>query len=128
MNNILISNAELEIMNVIWDKEYVSTNDVVTQLNETSWNPSTIMTMLKRLEKKGAIAHKKEGRMFLYYPLILKDDYVKQETHKFINKFFQGKASIVVNSFIENPPKTYTSKYNRTKEGRRFWNFFNGSF
>ena len=102
MNNILISNAELEIMNVIWDKEYVSTNDVVTQLNETSWNPSTIMTMLKRLEKKGAIAHKKEGRMFLYYPLILKDDYVKQETPKFINKFFQGKASIVVNSFIEN--------------------------
>ena len=102
MNNILISNAELEIMNVIWDKEYVSTNDVVTQLNETSWNPSTIMTMLKRLEKKGAIAHKKEGRMFLYYPLILKDDYVKQETHKFINKFFQGKASSVVNSFIEN--------------------------
>ena len=102
MNNILISNAELEIMNVIWDKEYVSTNDVVTQLNETSWNPSTIMTMLKRLEKKGAIAHKKEGRMFLYYPLILKDDYVKQETHKFINKFFQGKPSIVVNSFIEN--------------------------
>ena len=48
-----ISDAEFEVMNIIWKYAPINTNDIVEQLSKNkSWNPKTIQTMLFRLEKK----------------------------------------------------------------------------
>ena len=58
-----ISDAEFEVMNIIWKYAPINTNDIVEQLSKNkSWNPKTIQTMLFRLEKKGVITHEKESR------------------------------------------------------------------
>ena len=64
-----ISEAEFEVMQIIWDKAPINTNEIVGLLSAASdWSPKTIQTMLIRLEKKGAVTHEKEGRVYVYSP------------------------------------------------------------
>lgn len=102
MNNLpQISDAEFEVMSIIWKYEPISTNDVVERLSKNKkWSPKTITTMLFRLEKKGVIYHEKEGRVFVYSALIQKDAYLKAERSAFINRFFDGALNQMVVSYL----------------------------
>ena len=96
-----ISDAEFEVMSIIWKYEPISTNDVVERLSKNKkWSPKTITTMLFRLEKKGVIYHEKEGRVFVYSALIQKDAYLKAERSAFINRFFDGALNQMVVSYL----------------------------
>lgn len=62
-----ISDAEFEVMDVIWKYAPISTNEITDRLAKVKeWSPKTIYTMLSRLEKKGVIVHEKESRVFVY--------------------------------------------------------------
>ena len=96
-----ISDAEFEVMSIIWKYEPISTNDVVERLSKNKkWSPKTITTMLFRLEKKGVISHEKEGRVFVYSALIQKDAYLKAERSAFINRFFDGALNQMVVRYL----------------------------
>lgn len=103
MNNPQISEAEFEVMKVIWDNEPISTNDIVNIVTKTSdWNMRTVHTLISRLDKKGAICHKKEGRTFVYSSVVKKDEYIKTESKSFVKKFYDGTANKMVVNFIKN--------------------------
>ncbi|WP_313524168.1 BlaI/MecI/CopY family transcriptional regulator [Anaerotignum sp.] len=96
-----ISDAEFEVMNIIWKYAPINTNDIVDQLSRNkSWNPKTIQTMLFRLEKKGVIVHEKESRIFVYSPLIKKEAYLEAEGKAFVNRFFDGALSQMVVNYL----------------------------
>lgn len=77
------SEAEYEVMKVIWSKAPISTNEVTYCLKEaTEWSPKTIQTLLKRLVQKGAITYEKKNRVFVYTPLVAKEDYLSQESER----------------------------------------------
>lgn len=96
-----ISQAEFVVMDVVWRYAPISTNDVVDRLVKTTeWTPKTIQTMLSRLEKKGVIAHRKESRIFVYYPLIEKEAYSEAEGKNYLDCFFDGAFNQMVVSFL----------------------------
>lgn len=65
-----ISEAEFEVMKVIWKYAPISTNEVTEKLTQTTdWSPKTIQTMLKRLVTKKALTYEKQSRVFVYTPL-----------------------------------------------------------
>ena len=98
-----ISDAEFEIMNLIWKYAPISTNEIVERLSKTKdWSPKTIFTMLSRLEKKGVISHEKESRVFIYSARVSKERYVESESKTFANRFFDGAMKQVVVSFLNN--------------------------
>lgn len=102
-----ISDAEFEVMNIIWKYEPISTNDIVERLSRhKKWSPKTIQTMLFRLEKKGVITHEKESRVFVYSPLIKKEVYLKFEGKAFLNRFFDGALSQMVVSYLNQSELT----------------------
>ena len=106
-NSFSISEAEYQVMKLIWDKAPVSTKEVTEILTvESSWKPKTIQTLLSRLVKKGAIGYKKEGRVFVYTPLIKEEDYVEQESSSFLNKFYDGALNSMVVNFLEQDKLT----------------------
>ena len=106
-NSFSISEAEYQVMKLIWDKAPVSTKEVTEILTvESSWKPKTIQTLLSRLVKKGAIGYKKEGRAFVYTPLIKEEDYVEQESSSFLNKFYDGALNSMVVNFLEQDKLT----------------------
>ncbi|WP_284036592.1 BlaI/MecI/CopY family transcriptional regulator [Neobacillus sp. 114] len=98
-----ISEAEYEVMKVIWNYEPISTPEVVEKLsNKSDWKPNTIHTMLARLVKKKALHARKDGRVFIYSSLVEKDQYVEQKSKSFLQQFFGGTLNSMVLNFIEN--------------------------
>ena len=66
-----ISEAEFEIMKVVWKYAPISTNEITEKLLQTTnWSPKTIQTLIKRLVTKGALTYKKQSRMFIYTPTV----------------------------------------------------------
>lgn len=98
-----ISEAEYEVMKVIWKYAPINTNEVTEHLTRTTdWNPKTIHTLLKRLVTKGAITYEKQSRIFVYTPLIKESEYVSQESSSFLKRYFHGDISAMVSSYLEN--------------------------
>ncbi|MFJ5625078.1 BlaI/MecI/CopY family transcriptional regulator [Peribacillus loiseleuriae] len=97
-----ISEAELEVMKIIWKHPSINTNEVIEKLSKTSnWSPKTIQTMLLRLIKKGALNHYKESRVFVYTPNVDEINYVENESHSFLNRFYNGTLNSMVLNFLE---------------------------
>ena len=98
-----ISEAEYEVMKIIWDRAPISTNEIVELLSKMkAWSPKTMQTMMIGLEKKGAVRHEKQGRLYIYSPMVRKEDYVDMESRSFLNRFYNGTLKSMVSSFIEN--------------------------
>lgn len=96
-----ISEAEYQVMKVIWDKAPISTTDVVIELTKTSeWTPKTIQSLLGRLVKKGALAYEKESRVFVYTSLVKEEDYLEKESDTFLNRFYNGAINSMVVNFL----------------------------
>ncbi|CAH0343929.1 BlaI/MecI/CopY family transcriptional regulator [Bacillus sp. CECT 9360] len=97
-----ISEAELEVMKIIWKHPNINTNQVIEKLSKSStWSPKTIQTMLLRLIKKDALSHYKEGRVFVYTPNVAESDYVEIESRSFLNRFYNGALNSMVLNFLE---------------------------
>ena len=98
-----ISEAEYEVMKVLWNDAPISTNEVTDKLvKTTNWNPKTIHTLLKRLVQKGAVTYRKEGRVFVYTPLVEKKEYLTKENDHFLNRFYNGKISSMVTNYLNS--------------------------
>ena len=97
-----ISEAEFQVMKIVWEHAPVSTNQVTEYLvRTTKWSPKTIQTMLKRLVQKKALTYDKEGRVFIYTPLFGQQDYVNQESRHFLQRFYNGNVVSMVTAFMD---------------------------
>ncbi len=98
-----ISEAEFEVMKVVWKYAPISTNEITDYLvKTTSWNPKTIQTLIKRLVTKGALTYEKQSRVFVYTPLVDKDEYIGQESSSFLNRFYDGDISAMLSAYIDH--------------------------
>ena len=86
-----ISDAELEVMRILWrEKQAVSFSDIRTELsNKMGWEKSTIATLIRRLQKKGAISIQ-DKEMHYYMPNITKEDYTMIKKKSLIDKLYDG--------------------------------------
>ena len=98
-----ISEAEFEVMKVIWKYAPISTNEVTEKLTQTTdWSPKTIQTMLKRLVTKKALTYEKQSRVFVYTPLVPETEYIRQESNSFLNKYYNGNIVSMRTSYLED--------------------------
>ena len=98
-----ISEAEYEVMKIVWKYAPISTNEITEKLlKTTAWSPKTIQTLIKRLVTKGALAYEKESRVFVYTPLVKEGEYIGQESRSFLKRFYGGDITAMLSSYIEN--------------------------
>ena len=97
-----ISEAEWDVMKVVWDHEPVAASDVADRLAaERDWHPQTVKTMLTRLVGKGALAYKAEGKRYLYRSRISRDACVRSESRSFLSRVFGGAVAPAVVHLLE---------------------------
>ena len=95
-----ISNAEFEVLDVLWDDYPATSSDIVERLNQKKpWHDKTVKTLLSRLVKKGVVDFDKAQRQYLYRPLIAREDYTKKEATSFVSRLFKGKVAPLVAGF-----------------------------
>ena len=98
-----ISEAEFEIMKVVWKYAPINTNEITQRLTRTTtWSPKTIQTLINRLVTKGALTYEKQSRVFVYTPLVKEQDYINQESHSFLKRFYGGNITAMLSAYIEN--------------------------
>lgn len=103
LKNISISDSELEVMKLVWDKNPITSEEVIEELSDKmSWNPQTIKTFITRLVKKEVMSYNRSGRTYYYYPLVSKDEYVKEENRTFLQKIYDGALDKLFLNFIKN--------------------------
>ena len=98
-----ISEAEFEVMKIVWQYAPVSTNEITDLLMKTtSWGAKTIQTLIKRLTNKGALTYEKEGRVYVYTPLVKENEYISQQSNSFLRRFYDGDITAMLSAYIKN--------------------------
>ncbi len=95
-----ISNAEYDVLDVLWDDYPASASEVIERLNSRkAWHEKTVKTLLGRLVKKGVLSFEKQQRQYIYSPLIERQAYRERETETFVSRLFKGKVAPLVAGF-----------------------------
>ena len=87
-----ISDAEWEVMEILWRRSPQSPNEIIEALKAREWAPTTIRTMLDRLAKKKVVEARKDGKNLLFRPLLNRDECVQEESESFLRRVFEGAA------------------------------------
>ncbi|MBT2654547.1 BlaI/MecI/CopY family transcriptional regulator [Bacillus sp. ISL-18] len=97
-----ISEAELEIMKVLWSESPQTANEIIEKLELTmDWKPKTIRTLINRLVQKEAVSYHQEGRMFEYFPLVSQDSYLQVETKSLLKRFYGAAFKPLLVNFLK---------------------------
>lgn len=99
---IRLSEAEWKVMNALWEEAPRTIMQLTHCFQETTgWTKHTIMTFLKRMEEKGAVRYEAGQRAKLYYPNIERTEAVLQETEEFLERVFDGRLGLMLNTMVE---------------------------
>ena len=97
-----ISDAELEVLKVIWDKNIVTSLDIIYELRQYNWNNNTVRTLIKRLLEKGAIEIiGKKNKVYYYKATIDMDKYKYLRTQNLLNKLFDNKIENLIINYLK---------------------------
>ena len=89
-----ISDAEWEVMKVLWDRSPLTANEVVGALaGRKDWSPRTIRALLNRLLGKGALSFEAQGKRYLYRPRVAREECARRESQSFLERVFGGQAA-----------------------------------
>jgi predicted transcriptional regulator len=97
-----ISDAESTVMAVLWQRHPLASEEVVAALSgEQDWQEATIKTLLNRLLKKGAISAVRDGRRYLYSPVLSREAWLTQASRGLLDRLFDGRIAPLVAHFGE---------------------------
>jgi len=96
-----LTKAEEQFMQVLWDLEEGSVQDIIDQLPKPKPAYNTVSTIIRILESKDFVAHKTKGRGYIYYPLIKRTDYSNQSLQKLVDGYFGGSFKSMVSFFVK---------------------------
>ena len=97
-----ISEAEAQVMQVLWERNPRSADEVVAALaSSTDWAEPTVKTLLNRLLNKGAIDAARDGRRYLYSPVLAREAWVAQQSEGLLERLFGGRVAPLVAHFSE---------------------------
>jgi BlaI family transcriptional regulator, penicillinase repressor len=97
-----LTDAELRLMDVLWDKGPSTVSAVIEALPaKPALAYSTIITTMRILESKGYVRHKKEGRAFLYEPVIDRSEVRRGAVANLVRRFFEGSPDLLMAHLFE---------------------------
>lgn len=99
----VLTEGELEIMEVLWDRREATVRDVTDTLSRR--RPvaySTVLTMLRILKNKAYAAYRKEGRAFVFFPLVSRREARSRALGNLIGKFFGGSAVALAQNLVDD--------------------------
>ena len=98
-----ISEAELEVLKIIWSKKVVTSMDIIKELNNCSWSVNTVRTLIKRLYEKQEIEIVgKKGKVYYYKAKISEDKYKFFKIKQLLDKLFDGKIENLLDVYKQN--------------------------
>ena len=96
-----LGELQLAIMRVLWERGEATVAHVHQALEpERALALTTIATMLSKMEKKGIVEHRSEGRLFVYAPRVSEEEVHKSMVAELTDRLFEGRASLLVSHLL----------------------------
>jgi predicted transcriptional regulator len=98
-----LTEAELRLMEVLWEKNSATVQQILEVLPEKeplAYN--SVLTTIRILEKKGYVKHVKDGRAFVYSPLVERKEATRSEISRLVNRFFGNSHELLVLNILED--------------------------
>ena len=100
--HISLTEAEWAVMECLWEKSPRTGRETVAWLDQKmGWTRSTTLTMLRRLEAKGAVEGDTEGELKTFRPLIAREEVAVRETENLLDRAYKGSLSLLVSSLTK---------------------------
>ena len=109
MKTMRFGKVQLRIMRVLWEKERANAREITDSLNKI--DPiahSTVQTLLRKLEEKGAVNHDIENRTFIFFPLVNSENVTRHAIREFLDRVFSGSPVGLVSYLLRSedvPPE-----------------------
>ena len=97
--NVSLSEAEWKVMEELWKRESATGRELTERLEQRcGWNRSTTLTLLRRMEAKGAVESVQNGPVKAFRPLLRREDAALRETESFLSRVYHGSLSMMVST------------------------------
>ena len=98
-----LSAGEWKLMKQLWTRSPMTVRELTDAMREeTNWTRNTIITMLSRLEAKGAVGCEQGVRAKRYYPALRREDAARDETESFLSKVYGGSLGLMMSAMVES--------------------------
>src|SRR5687768_7356515 len=101
--SLTMTDGELRLMHVLWEKGEATVGEVVEALKsrpKPAYN--TVLTLLRIMEKKGYVTHRKDGRAFVFLPKVGRADASRNALLTLVNRFFEGSPRLLMLNLLED--------------------------
>lgn len=88
--DIALSDLQLDLMRVLWRAGELNVADATAALADRDLAHTTVATLLTRLEKRGVVASRREGRMLVYRPCVTETQVKRSMVSSLISQVFRG--------------------------------------
>jgi BlaI family transcriptional regulator, penicillinase repressor len=95
-----LGDLQLAIMKALWERAPLSVADVQAALADRKLAPTTIATMLRKMEERGLVRHRAEGRRFLYEPAVAESDVSRSMADHVLESVFEGSLAEMVSHLL----------------------------
>lgn len=103
MPQVSISDAEWQVMNVVWGGQPLTAQEVIGKLaDQAAWAPATVKTMLHRLVKKNVLTYEPQGNRYVYRSRARRCDCVRQASRSFLERVFGGESAPLLAHFLRS--------------------------
>lgn len=103
MTTTQLGRVQLLIMQVLWDRGRATARDITDQIKLSEpIAHSTVQTLLRGLEEKGAASHDSEGRTFTFFPLVAESEFKQSATQDLLHRVFGGSVQGLVSHLLES--------------------------
>jgi predicted transcriptional regulator len=97
-----LTDAELRLMQIIWDKKSATAADVLEMLPDADLAYTTVLNTLRILEAKGYLRHSKDGKAFVYEPVIDRNAASRAAIRHLVSRFFSNSPQLLVSNLIRD--------------------------
>ncbi len=96
-----LTKAEEDIMKYLWELKEANVAAIIEKMAPPKPAYNTVSTVIRILENKGYVSHRKEGKGYIYFPLVEKETYSNRSINQLMNNYFQGSFQSMVSFFVK---------------------------
>ncbi len=111
-----LTKAEEEVMQWLWQLKEANVASIIDKMPKPKSAYNTISTIIRILENKKFVTHRKEGKGYIYFPLVTKEEYSNQSLTKLIDNYFNGSFTNMVSFFAKRNDMSIQEFENILKE------------
>lgn len=97
-----LTDGELRLMDVLWSRGRATVAQIVEALSRERLAYNTVLTLMRILEQKGYVRHEKEGRAFVYVPVVDRTRARSRAVQHLLRRFFDGSPELLMVNMLEH--------------------------